>query len=153
MYQAWGKLEEAVRTGGAAFDAAYGSDLWEFYSNDPEAAETFDRSMSNLTTIHLAPGSAGGEFDFSFGGTAATVCDIGGGQGRLLAKLLSRYPSMSGVLFDQQAVVEAVSRGGFLTDKGLLAGTTTSPPAGQVGLVGGSFFEEGAIPTAATSSR
>lgn len=144
MYQAWGALEDAVRTGGAAFDAAHGSGLWDFYALRPEAAATFDKSMSNLTTIHTAPGSAAATFDFSYGGKSGTVCDIGGGQGGLLAVILQRFPEMSGVLFDQEAVVNTVAAGGVLTDLKLYNATDAS--ASRVALVPGSFFDASSIP-------
>jgi len=144
MYRAWGALEEAVRTGGAAFDAAHGSGLWDFYARSPEAAATFDKSMSDLTTIHTAPGSAAARFDFSYGGSCKTVCDIGGGQGGLLAKVLQRFPDMEGILFDQEAVMTTVRAGGLLTEEGLF--NPDDCAASRVTLMPGSFFDDGAIP-------
>jgi len=59
---------------------------------------------------------------------AAIVVDVGGGNGALLAALLQRYPTLSGLLFDQDEVVAG-------------AGDTLAAMAGRVQVVGGSFFD------------
>jgi predicted O-methyltransferase YrrM len=43
---------------------------------------------------------------YDFAGMA-TIIDVGGGQGALLAAILQRYPQARGVLFDLPAVVES----------------------------------------------
>ena len=59
----------------------------------------------------------------------ATVVDLGGGQGTLLAALLSAHPSVNGVLFDQPTVVADAER--VFTDAGVRARAT---------IVAGDFF-------------
>src|SRR5512133_3415383 len=60
-------------------------------------------------------------FDF---GRFETIVDVGGGRGTLLAALLDEYPTVHGVLFDQDHVVAGVDLG----------------ERGRV--VGGSFFDD-----------
>jgi hypothetical protein len=53
---------------------------------------------------------------YDFAGMA-TMVDVGGGQGALLAALLKAYPDMRGILFDRPAVVESAQ--GFLAAAGV----------------------------------
>jgi cyclopropane fatty-acyl-phospholipid synthase-like methyltransferase len=53
-------------------------------------------------------------YDFS---TAATVIDLGGGRGGLMAAILTKYPHVTGVLTDLPAVVEEAKA--FIDSQGL----------------------------------
>jgi O-methyltransferase domain len=64
-------------------------------------------------------------YDF---GRFGTVCDVGGGNGALLASLLAKYPEMEGILFDQPHVVAN-------------AGDILRHVAYRCRVVPGSFFE------------
>ncbi len=64
--------------------------------------------------------------DFS---RARTVVDVGGGQGNMLAAVLEAVPEVTGVLFDQPAVIR--------TARARLART---PAAGRMRFVAGNFF-------------
>ena len=59
------------------------------------------------------------------------MIDVGGGHGTLLAALLTAHPSITGVLFDQPAVVENAER--VFADAGVSSRAT---------VVGGDFFSE-----------
>jgi hypothetical protein len=66
-------------------------------------------------------------FDF---GRFATIVDVGGGNGFLLGSILARYPTMQGVLFDQDHVV---AEAGIVLE--------TAGVANRCRVVGGSFFD------------
>jgi hypothetical protein len=124
--ESWTALEHSIRTGENAFRHVHGTDVWSYRAQRPEESAIFDRAMQSLT---------GGSnealleaYDF---GHFHTVVDVGGGNGALLAALLSAYPDLRGIVFDQPHVV---SNAGALLDA---AGV-----ADRCELVGGSFFEE-----------
>jgi O-methyltransferase domain/Dimerisation domain len=98
---AYGNLEHAIRTGENAFEAQFGQTIWQWRSDRPAEASQFNRTMAAWSTM-VGPVLATA-FDF---GSAGTVADVGGGSGSLLAGVLSRQPSLRGIVFDQPAVVE-----------------------------------------------
>lgn len=114
-WQAWGHLLHSVQTGENAFGALHGMDVWTYRATRPEATAVFDRAMAgNSRRVAATVLSA---YDFS---RFACVVDVGGGQGTFLAALLTRHPSMRGVLFDQPHVVagsDAVFRGAGLAER------------------------------------
>jgi O-methyltransferase len=119
-----GALEHSVRTGENAFISVHGRDVWQFRSEDPGEGQIFDDAMS--ATAHGIVAAMLAAYDFSGIGSLA---DIGGGHGALLAALLTRYPGMKGILFDQPHVVAGAA------EAVRLAGL-----AGRCEIVGGDFF-------------
>jgi len=106
LYQSWGRLLDAVRTGDAGFVTAFGMPAFEYFGKFPERGVVFDKAMT---------GHHGAEADpmldaFDFSGFEELV-DVGGGNGSLLAAILKRHAGMHGVLFDLPAVVERASVG------------------------------------------
>ncbi len=101
-WQAWGGLLDSVRTGENAFTAVHGTPVWEYRRQRPAEQEAFDKAMtSNSSSVAKA---VVGAYDF---GRSASVVDVGGGVGALLAAVLERYPSVHGVLYDQPDVIAA----------------------------------------------
>ncbi len=99
-WQAWGGLLDSVRTGENAFSAVHGTPVWEYRRQRPAEQVAFDKAMtSNSSGVAKAVVVA---YDF---GRSASVVDVGGGVGALLAAVLERYPSVHGVLYDQPDVV------------------------------------------------
>jgi hypothetical protein len=123
FWEAWTALEHSVRTGENAFRAVHGTDVWSYRSEHPEESALFDGAMAALTGA--ANRAVLAAYDFARFGTLA---DIGGGNGTLLAAILSANPGMRGILFDQPHVV---------------AGATDvlAPVADRCTVVSGSFFE------------
>ncbi len=104
-YPAWGELLYSVRTGGIAFDHAFGEPCWEFFAKHPENAQIFNDAMSGMTAqaneaLHAA-------YDFA---GIKTIMDVGGGHGGLITGILRRNPEMSGILFDSPQVIAARER-------------------------------------------
>ncbi|RKS08327.1 hydroxyneurosporene-O-methyltransferase [Nocardiopsis sp. Huas11] len=99
--QAWGSLEESVRTGRTAFEVAHGTDVFSYLSDHPEDAGLYSAGMA-----------AGGRFGtalpavYDFTG-ARVVADLGGGDGDLLATVLDHAPHLHGVLVERPTALPA----------------------------------------------
>ncbi|RXS83957.1 methyltransferase [Streptomyces sp. TM32] len=100
-WDAWPRLDEAVRSGRNVFDGLYGKGFFEYLHQDaPESAEVFDRAMT--TSSKQSAQDIAQLLDLA---GASSVADIGGGQGHVLASLLEKYPAMQGTLLDLPTVV------------------------------------------------
>ena len=124
-WNAWAHLLHSVRTGENAFQSVHGKTIWEYRADHPEESAIFDGAMTALT--RRVNSALLESYDFE---RFATVVDVGGGHGVLLAALLARYPAMRGVLFDQPHVVALAH------DLLGVAGVTD-----RCRVIGGSFFE------------
>jgi len=101
LYQSWGKLLEAVRTGDAGFVRAFDTPAFEYFSRNSDRGAVFDKAM----TGHHGPEADPMLDAYDFSGFRELV-DVGGGNGSLLTAVLKRHPGMHGVLFDLPRVVE-----------------------------------------------
>ncbi|MCO1576638.1 acetylserotonin O-methyltransferase [Crossiella sp. SN42] len=102
LSQAWTELTHTVRTGETAFDRVHGHGLFEHLDRDPAAAAAFHRVMAGSTRM-VAPALAAA-YDFS---GVSTLVDVGGGDGTLLAALLTAHPHLRGTVYDTEAAVSA----------------------------------------------
>jgi hypothetical protein len=122
--RAYEHFTECLRTGGDGVSEAYGKQIWEVLAERPGQCETFQRAMTNSTSV--AADAIVEAYDFS---GITRLADVGGGHGLLLAAILRRYPKMQGVLFDRPEVVGSVPKDQF-------AGCE-----GRIAIEAGSFFE------------
>ncbi|MET8451069.1 methyltransferase [Streptomyces sp. NPDC005209] len=116
-WDAWPRLDEAVRSGRNVVEDLYGKEFFEYLNEDaPESADVFNRAMT--TSSEQSARDVAALLDLS---DSKSVADIGGGQGHVVASLLDKYPVMQGSLLDLPRVVEnAVPRlrkGGDLADR------------------------------------
>jgi len=125
-WASWGDLLHCVQTGEAAFPRVFGEDVWTYRARNVQAGAVFDRMASakcrqdfNLLIAAM---------DFS---NVATIADIGGGNGAVLAEILGQQARLRGILFDQPHVV--ADAGQVLEGAGVLDRCTIVP---------GNFFEE-----------
>jgi len=123
--QAWGGLLHSVRTGENAFRNVHGTDVWTYRSTRPDESAIFDRAMTSLSRGATAALLAAVDF-----GGFRTVVDVGGGNGALLAAILTAHSHVRGVLFDQPHVVSGAAA--LLAHAGV---------ADRCRTVGGNFFE------------
>jgi len=101
QYRAWGNLLHNVQTGETAFDQVFGESLFEFLRRDPENAAIFDQGMVG---VHGRETEAMvRSFDFS---SIHVLADIGGGNGSVLAALLTHYPMLKAILLDRSDVID-----------------------------------------------
>lgn len=100
-WDAWPRLDDAVRSGRSVFDDLYGKGFFDYLHEDArESAEVFNRAMT--TSSKQSAQDIAGLLDLA---GASSVADIGGGQGHVLASLLEKYPSLEGTLLDLPKVV------------------------------------------------
>jgi O-methyltransferase domain/Dimerisation domain len=100
-YPAWGELLYSVRTGGIAFDKAFGEPVWEFFAKNAENAQIFNDAMSAMTA--MANEAVHSVYQFAGIGT---IIDVGGGHGGLITSILKKNAGMRGILFDSPQVIE-----------------------------------------------
>jgi SAM-dependent methyltransferase len=121
VFRSFADIVHTLRTGQPAFDKAYGRPFYDYLDSTPEAARTFSAAMGEApvpASLSLCDLSA-----------ARIIADIGGGNGRLLNRVLRTNREARGVLVDLPlAVAQARAR---LTTAGL---------ADRVEFVEGSFF-------------
>jgi len=122
-WDAWGRLDHSLKTGAPAFDAVHGTHVFDYLKTDPLTGAIFNDAMTGFSAM---TGHAVAEaYDF---GSTKTLVDVGGGHGALLSAILTRYPSISGIVYDLPEVV---------------AGAPAAPGdlASRIDTVAGSFFE------------
>ncbi len=101
--KAYAHMADCIRTGGDGITMAYGKQVFEYFADHPEQAETFQKAMTNGSVI--AAQSVLSAYDFA---GIQRLADVGGGHGILIASILKRYPELRGVLFDLPEVVAGV---------------------------------------------
>jgi O-methyltransferase len=90
------ELAHSIATGEAAYPRRYGQDFWADLDDEPSLRESFDRQMTQRFHDQI-PRIVDG-FEWS---RFATIVDVGGGQGSLLAAILAAHPTMRGQLVDR----------------------------------------------------
>jgi hypothetical protein len=93
--RAWSDLTYSVRTGNSAFQNIFGTDTYEYRTRHPEERAVFNAAMADMTRQVAAAAVAA--YDFS---RFRCIVDAGGGNGALLASLLTTTPGLNGILFD-----------------------------------------------------
>ncbi|GAA4081018.1 methyltransferase [Actinomadura miaoliensis] len=105
VWRSWGELTETVRTGEYAWERVTGGTPFEYFARNPELSATFNAAMAEGTR-DVAPAVVKAH-DF---GRYRTIADLGGGNGTLLAEIMSAVPGLRGVLFDLPAALERAGR-------------------------------------------
>jgi hypothetical protein len=104
-YPAWEKVLHSVNTGATGFSRVYGVNKWEYMAQHLDEARIFDQAMASFGSVVAA--AIVSAYDFS---SSATVVDVGGGDGSLLAAILKSNPRLRGVLADLPHVAEGARR-------------------------------------------
>jgi 2,7-dihydroxy-5-methyl-1-naphthoate 7-O-methyltransferase len=119
------RLLDTVRTGRPAYPLTYGRGYWEDLAAQPALAESFDALMS--ARLRLEAPQVAAAYDW---GALRHVVDVGGGDGTLLAAILTPHPGLHGTLVELAGPAEAAAR--TLADAGV---------DDRCEIVVGSFFE------------
>jgi O-methyltransferase domain len=117
-------ITHTMRTGLPAFDAVHGRPFYDYLNEHPVVANTMAEAMG---AVGPPPVLA----RYRPLDSAGTVVDVGGGDGGLLAAVLTAHPALRGVLLELPGAVRAARV--RLTDAGLLD---------RAELVAGSFFDD-----------
>ncbi|MFI1917850.1 methyltransferase [Nocardia sp. NPDC020380] len=99
------ELAHSIRTGRTAYPQRYGQDFWADLAEHPALRAAFDRQMTYRFHAQL-PQIVDG-YDWS---RYSTLVDVGGGQGSLLAAILTAHPGMHGHLVDLEATAADARR-------------------------------------------
>jgi hypothetical protein len=120
-------LTETLRTGRAAAPAVLGMPYWDYLAAHPHQQALFDRSMvqrAQVLSLACVP-----VLDWP---TSATIADIAGGIGTLLAAVLEAAPGARGILVEQPQVLERarpfLERHGVADRCVLYSGDLFAPP-------------------------
>ncbi|TMR21016.1 hydroxyneurosporene methyltransferase [Nonomuraea turkmeniaca] len=104
FWYAMGMLPATVRDGSSAFVKRYGH-LYDHLAKNPSSSGMFDDYMRRRA-IPLTEGLAK---RYAFPATA-TMVDVAGGKGHILATVLHANPRMRGILFDLEHVTDHAAR-------------------------------------------
>lgn len=125
QYKAMEEILHSLRTGGTAFKAAHGIELFDYLAEHPEDASHFSNAMVG---IHGGePPAVAEAYDFS---QFDTIVDVGGATGNMLAHILSRHPQPKGILYDRPHVTTDAPV--MIAQHGL---------TGRIEIASGNFFE------------
>lgn len=126
----WNHAGVAVVSGSSAATAATGRTFFDWVHDErPDAGTTFDGAMHSLSGLAGPLVVKAVDLD-----GVRSICDVGGGTGRMLRSLLEADSTITGTVFDLDDVVAGAPA--VLGDL----------PEDRWRAVGGSFFDAGAIP-------
>jgi hypothetical protein len=129
MANCWMDLPAVVRDHQPAWSRVCGTDHFSYFCENPAAATTFDRAMSELGATIYNDEALAASYDFTLAlGEAPRFVDVGGGLGSFLSAILARVPGARGTLYDCPHVVER-------------ARACHPPSAARMSFEAGDFFE------------
>ncbi|MGV9457325.1 methyltransferase [Streptomyces sp. NPDC003635] len=126
VWRPWGELLHSVNTGQTAFEKVFGLPAFPYIGARADLSALFNAAMAENARGAAEVVAAG--YDFA---AFDTVVDVGGGNGTLLAALLTGCPDSRGVLFDTPTGVKEAAE--VLAAAGVAARCTIAP---------GDFFTE-----------
>jgi hypothetical protein len=92
----WSRLEDAVRTGTGVYEVVNGMPSWEHLSQHPDVEAQFNKAMARRAAGQIEAILAGVDLT-----EVATIVDVGGGRGAMLAGILRARPELTGVVADR----------------------------------------------------
>lgn len=99
VWNAYRELLHTVKTGEYGFAHAYGMEFFAYLAAHPDVGALLSAGLAQVA----APENAAIVSAYTFGQFARLV-DIGGGRGDFLATVLTAYPTVRGVLYEQPQV-------------------------------------------------
>ncbi|XVF51173.1 hypothetical protein PTKIN_Ptkin04bG0163200 [Pterospermum kingtungense] len=98
----WYQLKDVVLEGGLPFNRAHGVSAVEYVGKDARFGEIFKGSMIDYNNMFVE------ELLKSYEGFDGLNClvDVGGGNGSILHRIVSKYPSIKGINFDLPQIIE-----------------------------------------------
>lgn len=101
---AYGRLEETLRTGEPSFPLANGRSVWAHFAEHPHEEQLFATAMRRATTA-VMPVLLRYRWP-----REGVVCDVAGGAGTLMAAVLRARPGLRGIVVDSRVVLDAADR-------------------------------------------
>jgi hypothetical protein len=100
----WDELRYALKTGKTGFEKVFGVQRFAYIAAHPEWASLFNQTMVGLHGAE--PPAIASAYDFS---QFASIVDLGGASGNLLAHILAGHAKPRGVVFDLPHVIRDTS--------------------------------------------
>jgi hypothetical protein len=100
LTRGWWELDYSLETGKSGVEKVLGMPFFDWLAKHPEEASLFSETMVGFHGAE--PPAVADAYDFS---GLATIVDVGGASGNLLATILARHPGPRGILFDVAHVV------------------------------------------------
>jgi hypothetical protein len=97
----WQNFSYSLETGESAFTHVMGAPFFDYLEQNPELGIPFQQQMAVYAA--MTDPALAAAYDFS---PFRTVCDVGGGTGSFLRRILEAHPHLTGVLFDLPGVAE-----------------------------------------------
>lgn len=97
-------LDYSIKTGKSSFEKNEGKSFWQALQENPQQGARFFKGMGNYSMPEndvFASMINCSKFK--------TVVDIGGGQGGLIKAIMTRCPTIKGILFDMENVISQVT--------------------------------------------
>lgn len=92
----WYHLKDAILENGSPFTRAKGMPMYEFLDSDSSISKYFNTNMADYTSILIKK-----ILDAYYGFEGLTkLVDVGGGTGRGLSMIISKFPSIKGINYD-----------------------------------------------------
>lgn len=99
-FEIWAQLPYSIQNGKPAAPHKFGMPWFAWLEQNPVKGKAFHDAMTSLSAGAVA--AVVSAYDFS---RINKLVDVGGGHGLLLASILSKYPKMKGVLYDEPKVI------------------------------------------------
>ncbi|KDP40587.1 hypothetical protein JCGZ_24586 [Jatropha curcas] len=101
--EVWLNMKDAILEGGNLFKKVHGMSIFEYMNRDPEFNTIFNQAMAGLSSVIMNGILAKYK---GFEGLTSLV-DVGGGTGRTLHMIISKYPSIKGINYDLPHVIQS----------------------------------------------
>ena len=124
-FATWAQFPYSIQNGAPIIPHKFGMSWFDWLEQNPAEGKGFHEAMTSLSTSETA--AILSAYDFS---EIQKLVDVGGGQGLLLTSILSKYPHMTGMLYDEPAVIMGAKD--MFTAYGV---------ADRIEAVGGNFFQ------------
>lgn len=124
-FETWADLPYSIETGDPSFPHKHNTPWFTWLEQNPREGKLFHDAMTSLSAGAVA--AVVDAYDFS---DISKLVDVGGGHGLLLSSVLSKYPRMKGIIFDDPKVVAGANE--VLSAHGVTE---------RCELSGGNFFE------------
>jgi hypothetical protein len=123
--RSYAQMDECIRTGADGVTLAFGKHVFDLFHDIPDHAANFHRAMTSFSGAAAAALLEVADFS-----RFRRLADCGGGHGLLLSRILEKFSSLHGVLFDLPEVVSGAPAAGHFRNS-----------EDRVAFESGSFFE------------
>ena len=125
VLRSYARLDQCLRTGTDGVTLEFGKHVFDLFHDIPDQAANFHRAMTSFSS-----GSSAEVLEVADFSRFRRLADCGGGHGMLLSRILEKFTSLHGVLFDLPEVVSGAPGAGHFRNS-----------EGRVDFESGSFFD------------